>query len=81
MNIHGGDPIKYNGKNYYHTGTGGMGIDCTYEITDDSIIVREEGTSKIYLILNLLSDGSLKVVYADSRVLSYAKTGWVYKPC
>ena len=73
--------INYSGKEYYCV-CGGAGIDITYEITETEIIIRDKYDSNEYAVLNLLSDGSVKVISMTNNFKGNWETqiGWIYKP-
>lgn len=73
--------ISYEGKEYYYF-LGGVGIGITYEFIEQQIIIRDESEPTEYAILNLLSDGSLKIVSKTDKFKGNWETqvGWIYKP-
>ena len=74
--------ISYNKKDYYSIGIGGVGSSITHEITEKEIIIRDKYHPNEYAMLNLLSDGSIKVIsktedfYGNWRI----QAGWIYSP-
>lgn len=76
------EKISYNGKDYYTIGIGGVGIGITYVITEKEIIIRDEYNPNEYAVLNLLSDGSIKVISKTNNFKGDWETqiGWIYKP-
>ncbi len=76
------EKINYNGKDYYTIGIGGTGIGITYKITEKEIIIRDEYNPNEYAVLNLLSDGSIKVISKTNNFKGSWETqiGWIYKP-
>ncbi len=76
------EKVEYNGKIYYYIGIGGVGINITYEITENEIIIHNAYHPDEYATLNLLSDGSIKVIFKTDDFYGNWKTevGWIYEP-
>ncbi len=74
--------ITYNGKEYYYAGFGGVGTDIIYDITKNEIIIRDGSFPNEYAILNLLSDGSIKVISKTNNFGGdwQIEIGWIYTP-